>query len=66
MTIGELNASIQAFDLQAELDKIIAEKAPEIIKLNTDQLYSGIESTGDKIPGEYSPKTIKYKRKKDY
>lgn len=63
MTITDLNKRVQSFDVELALDKIILKHEKEILDLNRNQLYSGIDSKGQSL-GEYSPKTVEYKKEK--
>ena len=64
MTIPELNTKIQAFDLNAELGKIIQKNEKAIVEYNTEQLYAGFDSKGQNLSPEYTKKTIGIKQKK--
>lgn len=55
-TIFELYDRVKAFDLQAELDKVIEASEAEIVDANTSQLMNGIDSTGKSL-GEYKSKS---------
>lgn len=63
-TIFELYDRVKAFDLQAELDKVIEASEAEIVDANTEMLYSGIDSEGKSL-GQYADRTIEYKKKKN-
>jgi len=64
-TIFELYDRVKAFDLQAELDKVIEASEAEIVDANTEMLYSGIDSEGKSL-GEYAATTVEYKKKKGH
>ena len=65
--IENLAAKVSTFDLS--IDRILIDLAKEhdrlIVKMNTDQLYKGIDSDGNEITPSYTPFTVDIKRQKN-
>lgn len=63
MTINGLLKKVETLDLRSEAPKLVQQTSYEIIVLNQQQLYSGLEADGDKARPEYKSKY--YAKKKN-
>jgi hypothetical protein len=63
-TIAEMRRRIESLRLAEELPKLVYQTSYEIITLNQQQLYSGLDSTGQKIEKKYKNKYYAVKKQK--
>jgi len=65
-TLFQLNARVQAFDVEGEMEVLLRKAEPKIIEANQAQMYAGFRADGTSIEPEYTPFTIKKKKDKGH
>lgn len=64
ITVAEMGRRVARVDTESAVIESIVETEKQFIELQTDQLYNGYMSNGNKIEPPYAESTVKQKRKK--